>query len=72
MEMKRFLDRPTTENKRGEKKREVRLRSTEVKTEYDSTWPEVQDADHSEGFGIQKELNVWIIITEYNCESDIK
>jgi hypothetical protein len=54
-----------------------------VKTEYDTTRkkkrirenyriPEVQDADNSEGFGIQKESNMRIIITECNCESDVK
>jgi hypothetical protein len=47
---------------------EVQYRSTEVKTAYNSTWkkrirenyrrPEVQDADNSAGFGIQKKLNV--------------
>jgi hypothetical protein len=62
---------------------EVKCRKAEVKTEYDRTRkrnrirenprrPEAQDADNSEGFGIQEESNVCIIITECNCESDIK
>jgi hypothetical protein len=42
------------------------------RTRENSRRPEAQDTDNSEGFVIQKELNVWIIITECNCESDIK
>jgi hypothetical protein len=56
-----------------------------VKTEYDSTRkkkkknrigedsrrPEVQDADNSKGFVIQKELNVLIVITECDCIIDV-
>jgi hypothetical protein len=42
---------------------EVRHRSAEAKTEYDSTRenyrrPDMQDADNREGIGIQKELNM--------------